>query len=188
MPGASRMYPETDIAPINLQNIEVEVPKTLDQREIELPLNTEESKQIVSRNLDSKFQKLFEQINDQKNLSRVLLHTIPNLESEGNNFVGDDDILRVLLLVKEGKIAKEGIENALIQSSKGEQIEIGDVNIEKDVALFIDKLIKDRIDFVKNRGMEAVGPLMGNVMAEFRGKMDGAKINALLMDRIKKVI
>jgi glutamyl-tRNA(Gln) amidotransferase subunit E len=188
MPGASRMYPETDIAPINLQNIEVEVPKTLDQREKELPLNAEESKQVVSRNLDSRFQKLFEQINDQKNLSRVLLHTIPNLESEGNNFVDDDDILRVLLLVKEGKIAKEGIENALVQSSKGEQIEMSGENIEKDVTLFIDKLIRDRMDFVKNRRMEAVGPLMGNVMAKFRGKMDGAKINALLMDRIKKMI
>ena len=44
------------------------------------------------------------------------------------------------------------------------------------------------MDFIKNKGVEAVGPLMGNVMAEFRGKMDGAKINALLMDGIKKVI
>ena len=87
------MYPETDIAPINLQNIKVEVPKTLNQREKELPLNAEESKQMVSRNLDSKFQKLFEQINDYKNLSRVLLHTIPNLESKGN-FVVDDDIIK----------------------------------------------------------------------------------------------
>jgi glutamyl-tRNA(Gln) amidotransferase subunit E len=187
MPGASRMYPETDIAPINLQNIKVEVPKTLNQREKELPINAEESKQMVSRNLDSRFQKLFEQINDYKNLSRVLLHTIPNLESKGN-FVVDDDIIKVLLLVKEGKIAKEGIENALVQSSEGEKIEVGDDNIEKDVELFIDKLIKDRMDFVKNKGVEAVGPLMGDVMAEFRGKMDGAKINALLMDRIKKVI
>ena len=65
---------------------------------------------------------------------------------------------------------------------------MGDETIEKDVELFIDKLIKDRMDFIKNKGVEAVGPLMGNVMAEFRGKMDGAKINALLMDGIKKVI
>jgi len=188
MPGASRMYPETDIAPINLQNVKVEVPKTLDQREKELPLNTEESKQMVSRNLDSRFQKLFEQISDQKNLSRVLLHTIPNLESEGHSFVGNDDILRVLFLVKEEKIAKEGIENALIQSSNGEKIEVGGKNIDKDIELFIDELINDKIDFVKNRGLEAVGPLMGTVMTEFRGKMDGAKINALLIDRIRQEI
>jgi len=188
MPGASRMYPETDIGPVNLQSISVKKPKTLDQREKELPLNTEESKQMVGRELDSRFLKLFEQINDAKNLSRILLHTIPNIESETQISVNDDDILRVLLLIKEGKIAKEGIENALIQSSRGEKIETGGENVEKDVEMFIEKLIDEKMDFVKERGMGAVGPLMGDVMSEFRGKMDGAEINALLIEGIKKVI
>ena len=49
-------------------------------------------------------------------------------------------------------------------------------------------MINEKIDFVKDRGMESAGPLMGIVMAEFRGKMDGAKINALLTKGIKKVI
>ena len=129
-----------------------------------------------------------EQTDDEKNLSRILLHTIPNIKSESQVSINDDDIIRVLLLVKEGKIAKEGIENALIQSSKGEAIEVGGKNIEKDVEIFIEKLIVEKNDFVKDRGMESIGPLMGNVMAEFRGKMDGAKINALLIEGIKKVI
>ena len=188
MPGASRMYPETDIGPVNLQNISVRKPETLDQREEKLPLNAEESKQMVARNLDSRFLKLLEQTDDEKNLSRILLHTIPNIKSESQVSINDDDIIRVLLLVKEGKIAKEGIENALIQSSKGEAIEVGGKNIEKDVEIFIEKLIGEKNDFVKERGMESIGPLMGNVMAEFRGKMDGAKINALLIEGIKKVI
>ena len=34
--------------------------------------------------------------------------------------------------------------------------------------------------------MEAIGPLMGPVMSEFRGEMDGAKINALLIKKIKE--
>lgn len=188
MPGASRMYPETDIGPVNLQNISVKTPKTLDQREKELPLNTEESKQMVARELDSRFLKLLDKINDGKNISRILLHTIPNIESEIRISINDDDILRVLLLIKEGKIAKEGIEKALIQSSRGEEIETGGEHIEKDVEMFIEKLINEKIDFVRERGIESVGPLMGSVMSEFRGKMDGAKINALLIKGIKKVI
>ena len=36
--------------------------------------------------------------------------------------------------------------------------------------------------------MAAIGPLMGPVMSEFRGKIDGAEINALLIERIKKEI
>ena len=44
------------------------------------------------------------------------------------------------------------------------------------------------MDFVKDKGMDAVGPLMGLVMSELRGKMDGAKINALLIKRIEQEI
>jgi len=143
---------------------------------------------MVARELDSRFLKLLDKINDGKNISRILLHTIPNIESEIRISINDDDILRVLLLIKEGKIAKEGIEKALIQSSRGEEIETGGEHIEKDVEMFIEKLINEKIDFVRERGIESVGPLMGSVMSEFRGKMDGAKINALLIKGIKKVI
>ena len=188
MPGASRMYPETDIAPVNLQNFDVVLPKTLNQRESELPLNDEESKQMVSRNLDLRFNRLMEQIEEPKNISRVLLHTLPNLSSTGHTFVTDDDIIQVLSFVKDGKIAKEGIENALVQASMGNEIETGNENIDNEVELFIDKLIQKKMDFVNNKGMDAVGPLMGLVMSEFRGKMDGAKINALLIKRIKQEI
>ena len=188
MPGASRMYPETDIAPVNLRNFDVVLPKTLDQRESELPLNDEESKQMVARNLDLRFHRLMEQIEDPKNISRVLLHTLPNLSSTGHTFVTDDDILHVLSFVKDGKIAKEGIENALVQASMGDEIETGSDNIDDEVELLIDNLVQKKIDFVKDKGMDAVGPLMGLVMSEFRGKMDGAKINALLIKRIEQEI
>ncbi|MEC9332985.1 MAG: Glu-tRNA(Gln) amidotransferase subunit GatE [Candidatus Thermoplasmatota archaeon] len=188
MPGASRMYPETDIGPVSLHDVDVTLPKTLDQRENELPINDEESRQMVSGDLDLRFHGLMEKINDPKNISRVLLHTLPNLTSTGHNFITDEDILKVLFLVKEGKIAKEGIEDALIQTSKGNKIEIGNDNIDSEVQLFIDRLVQKKIDFVRNRGMAAIGPLMGTVMSEFRGKMDGAKINALLIERIEKEI
>ena len=52
----------------------------------------------------------------------------------------------------------------------------------------MDKLWEQRKDFIKEKGMEAVGPLMGPVMGKFRGKMDGKKINSLLMERIKDIL
>ena len=61
-------------------------------------------------------------------------------------------------------------------------------NIEEEVVKFIDKLINEKNDFIKQRGMEAIGPLMGLVMSKFRGEMDGAKINALLIKKIKEKI
>ncbi|MFL2941787.1 MAG: Glu-tRNA(Gln) amidotransferase subunit GatE [Candidatus Poseidoniales archaeon] len=187
MPGASRMYPETDIPPMNLTKISINKPKTLDQREKELPLNEEESKQIVSRNLDYKFNELLKECKEPQVLSRIILHVIPNLDSSKIQ-ITDEDITHVTKLVSDGKIAKEGIEEALIKTSKGEEITLNTKDVEADVISFIDSLIQQRKDFVKEKGMEAVGPLMGPVMGKFRGKMDGKKINSLLMERIKDVL
>ena len=186
MPGASRMYPETDIEPIELSNILVAVPETLDQREANLPLNNEEAKQLVRRNLDYRFNELMKEIDDAKNISRILLHTLPSLETDGVKHVSDNDIITVLKLVREEKIAKEGIQTALLQASKGEKIMTDTEGIDIKIGDFIKDLTERKKDFVKERGMSAVGPLMGIVMKEFRGKMDGAKINALLIEEIKK--
>ena len=65
-------------------NIKVKIPKTLDQRENEIPLNDEESKQIVSGNLDEEFYNLSKIYNNPQILSRLLLHTLPNLENDDN--------------------------------------------------------------------------------------------------------
>ena len=185
MPGASRMYPETDIPPVKLVNIKIKTPKTLDQREDELPLNEEESKQLVSRNLDKKFNKLLEECNEPKILSRIILHIIPNLNSSKSR-ITDADILTVAKLVSEEQIAKEGIEDALLKISGGIEIIINSRNMDSEIKLFITNLINNKKEFVKEKGMSAVGPLMGLVMAEFRGKMDGKKINQILIDKIKE--
>ena len=187
MPGASRMYPETDISPLKINNIKISKPKTLDEREYELPLNDEESKQLVNRDLDSQFNIINKTYENPKLISRILLHTLPQLKDDGET-ISTYDLEKVLDLFKKGVIVKEGIPNALIQSSNNEEIEINSENIEEDIEEFINNLIKEKEVFIKERGMGAVGALMGPVMSEFRGKMDGAKINELLIKGIKEKI
>lgn len=187
MPGASRMYPETDIAPLKVNNIKILKPKTLDEREKDLPLNKEESKQLVSKDLDNQFSVLNQKYNLPKLISRILLHTLPQLKEEGKNIV-NSDLEKVLDLFEKGKIVKEGISNALIQSSNNEDIQINSGNIEKEVKEHIENLVEEKMDFIKERGMSAVGALMGPVMSEFKGKMDGGDINKLLMEKIKEII
>ena len=187
MPGASRMYPETDIAPLKVNNINVLKPETLDQREKALPLNSEESKQLVSKELDKQFKKLNQKYELPKLISRILLHMLPQLKEEGANII-NSDLEKVLDLFKEGKIVKEGISNALLQSSNNEDIQINSGNVKSEVNEFIDNLVKEKEDFIRERGMGAVGALMGPVMSEFKGKMDGGDINKLLMEKIKEIL
>jgi len=187
MPGASRMYPETDISPLKINNIKILKPKTLDEREDELPLNEEESKQLVNGDLDSHFNILNNKYENPKLISRILLHTLPQLKDDGES-ISASDIEKVLNLFKKGELVKEGIPKALIQSSNNEKIEINKENIEDDVKEFIHNLIKEKEVFIKERGMGAVGALMGPVMSEFRGKMDGGEINKLLIEKIKEIV
>ena len=187
MPGASRMYPETDIAPFKISGINVAKPRTLDEREKILPLNDEESKQLVSRELDEKFNYLNDKYETPKLISRILLHTLPQLKDSGEK-IGIGDLEKVLDLFKNGVLVKEGIPNALVQSSNNEEIEINSENIDNEVRNFINDLIKEREQFIKERGMGAVGALMGPVMSEFRGKMDGGDINKILMEKIKEIL
>jgi len=187
MPGASRMYPETDIAPFQISGINVSKPKTLDEREKNLPLNDEESKQLVNRELDEKFNYLNDKYEIPKLISRILLHTLPQLKDEGEN-ISMGDLEKVLDLFKDGVLVKEGIPYALSQSSNNEEIKINSGNIDDEVSEFIDDLIKDKVQFIKERGMGAVGALMGPVMSEFRGKMDGGDINKILMKKIEEIL
>ncbi|MEC8671550.1 MAG: Glu-tRNA(Gln) amidotransferase subunit GatE [Candidatus Thermoplasmatota archaeon] len=187
MPGASRMYPETDIAPFKLTNLNVRKPKTLDEREKDLPLNEEESKQLVNNELDEQFNILNKKFDLPKLLSRILLHTLPQLKNEGET-ISDSDLEKVLILFQKGAIVKEGIPKALVQSSRNEEIQVNSDNIEVELEDFIVSLVSDKKEFIKEKGMGAVGALMGPVMSKFRGKMDGGDINKVLMEKVKEIL
>ena len=187
MPGASRMYPETDIAPFKLTNLNVRKPKTLDEREKDLPLNEEESKQLVSNDLDEQFNILNRKFDLPKLLSRILLHTLPQLKDEGET-ISNSDLEKVMILFQEGVIVKEGISKALVQSSRNEEIQVNNDNVEVELEDFIVSLVREKKEFIKERGMGAVGALMGPVMSKFRGKMDGGDINKVLMEKVKEIL
>ena len=187
MPGASRMYPETDIAPFKLTNLKVRKPKTLDEREKDLPLNEEESKQLVNNDLDEQFNILNKKFDLPKLLSRILLHTLPQLKDEGET-ISNSDLEKVLILFQEGVIVKEGISKALVQSSRNEEIQVNNDNVEVELEDFIVSLVREKKEFIKERGMGAVGALMGPVMSKFRGKMDGGDINKVLVEKVKEIL
>lgn len=41
---------------------------------------------------------------------------------------------------------------------------------------------------MEENGMDAVGPLMGPVMGRVRGSVDGAEVNRVLVDEIKRLL
>ena len=52
----------------------------------------------------------------------------------------------------------------------------------------VKKIVQEKKDFVKQKGFDAISPLMGEVMKVLRGKVDGKKINDILKKEIGKII
>jgi glutamyl-tRNA(Gln) amidotransferase subunit E len=50
---------------------------------------------------------------------------------------------------------------------------------------FAEKIIAERADFVSEKRLSAVGPLMGVVMGQFRGKADGKLVSEILKRKIE---
>ncbi len=207
-PGASRMYPETDIPPIlvtsdELENAEKNIPKSWDESLLELQKKYDLNPQLSEQIFDSQYIELFEKIVKRTKVNptfvaSILCSTITNLERSGlnSNLLRNEDIVKSFQLLEEEKIAKESIEMIFenIMDSKSQTIEeamknasIEAVN-ESDLEKIIEEIVEKNQEIVKNQKERAVGPLMGIAMKELRGKASGEMINKLLLKNIKKKI
>jgi glutamyl-tRNA(Gln) amidotransferase subunit E len=205
-PGAARMYPETDIPPIVITKSELtiaeeNIPKLWDDAIKEIEIKYEINQQLAEQIFDSRYIELFENI-IRKNktnptfVASILCSTITNLERKGldSNLLNNKDIFKLFELLEKGQIAKESIEIILenIMSKKSQNVEeamknasIESIN-EEDLDTIIKEIVDKNQEIIKNQNERAIGPLMGIVMKELRGKASGEIINNLLLKNIKK--
>ena len=204
-PGAARMYPETDIPPIIITNKELSeaqnnIPKSWDDSIKELETKYEINPQLAEQIFDSRYIGLFEKIIEKIKtnptfVASILCSTITNLERSGlnSNLLKNDDIFKLFSLLEDGKIAKESIEiifeSIMSGKSKNTEEAMKNASIESINEDEIEKIVVDIVDknegIIKNQKERAIGPLMGIVMKELRGKASGEIINRLLLKNIK---
>jgi len=203
-PGAARMYPETDIPPIIITNKELSeaqnnIPKSWDDSIKELETKYKLNPQLAEQIFDSRYIELFEEIIEKIKtnptfVASILCSTIINLERSGlnSNLLKNDEIFKLFGLLEGGKIAKESIEIIFesIMSGKSNSTEeaMKNASIESINEEEIEKIIVDIVDknenIINNQKERAVGPLMGIIMKELRGKASGEIINKLLLKNI----
>ena len=208
MPGAARMYPETDVQPIRITKDYIDcIKNNLPEEPIEKHkrfmkeylINDEQTKQILSSGYEIDFEKLVKQFPEQKNvIIRTFLNTFSELEKEkiDTNAVDEKMLINIFSALNTGKYSKEAIPEILKylilnpKSSIEEAIKTCGLYAtdSNKIEEIIKKIVLERIDFVKQKGLEAVKPLMGAVMNELRGKADGKTINEILKREIEKVI
>jgi glutamyl-tRNA(Gln) amidotransferase subunit E len=87
---------------------------------------------------------------------------------------------RVNVNVREDMEAK--IVNAAIEA-------VGAISIsDEELSKGLDRIIRNNMAMIKEKGANALSTLMGRAMAEYRGKANGQKVNAMLKDKMSKIV
>jgi glutamyl-tRNA(Gln) amidotransferase subunit E len=202
LPGRARMYPETDVPPIRVTEAWVErlrstlpdLPEVRVERyQEEYGLHRQQASQLVVEGCDDLFEELAARGHAPKVLASTLLNTLPELSREGVDVaaLGADTLAAVFEALDGGTFAKEAVPDVLRSVATGRSLEetveaLGLAGLgREELAGIIDRILDERMDFVRERGEAAAGPLMGAVMNEVRGRADGALVNEVLMQRLR---
>lgn len=207
-PGASRMYPETDIPPIlvtseEISQAQMRIPRSWDESLKELQEKYDLNLQLAEQIFDSEYLNLFEKICRNKKISpnfaaSVLCSTITNLARKGldQSLLESEQILKAFEFLSKGSITKESMEIIFetIMQGKAKTIEeaikkasLGGID-EKELDKILDSLVQKNLELIKSQGQRAIGTLMGDAMKTLRGKASGEKVNQLLKEKIKKFL
>jgi len=208
-PGASRMYPETDIPSISVMPEEVKLArdtanatKSWDESITEIQKNHGLNSQLSEQIFDSEYMEMFEKICENKKnspnfVASILCSSITNLERKGLDamLLKPEHIIESFELLASGKIPKESLEIIFesIMSGKSENVSIAmqstDISSmdEGELDEILDKIIQNNMDLVKERGEHAVVTLMGIAMKEVRGKASGKMVNDLLRKKVSEL-
>jgi glutamyl-tRNA(Gln) amidotransferase subunit E len=200
LPGSARMYPETDILPYvvsaeHIKKLKDNLPKTYDELANRLvrdyKLGEEMSRQLArSPTVFSVFEKTASKL---KNLSTTGVASIcldwkKELDSGS---VSSEDLRLFILAADSGEVAKEASSQVREEIKRGKSVKqaIADGRGETvDIESIIEKIILEKTDFIKTNGVHALKPLMGLVMKEARGKVDGKTVNEVLKRKLKELL
>jgi glutamyl-tRNA(Gln) amidotransferase subunit E len=207
-PGASRMYPETDIPTVKVTDEELvevrsNIPKSWEESIRELEDKYQINNQLAEQIFDSEYFGIFEKICSKKQNSpnfvvSILCSTITNLERSGldSSLLNDEQIMMTFGLLEQEKINKESIQIIFeqIMSRKANNVSQALENAsisqltEYELDNILDKIIQDNTNKIQQEQMRALSGLMGIAMKEVRGKASGKIINQKLKEKIEKIL
>ena len=181
-PGASRMYPETDIPTVKVSDKELaearsNIPKSWEESIRELEEKYQINNQLAEQIFDSEYFEIFEKICSKKQNSpnfvvSILCSTITNLERSGldSSLLNDEQIMKTFELLGQEKINKESIQIIFeqIMSKKANDViqALENASItqltEDELDKILDKIIQDNTDKIRTRANACIKRSNGN--------------------------
>ncbi|NOX71885.1 MAG: Glu-tRNA(Gln) amidotransferase subunit GatE [Candidatus Micrarchaeota archaeon] len=203
LPGAARMYPETDILPIRvtsemLDKINDNLPELWDDKiprlAKEYGISEEISKQIVKAGRGNLFEELVKSGSDAKVIATTLTVTLAELKKKEGLPIDDitnEDLKEIFSYLSKGEITKAIMpvvlrERVLHPKKSIEEIikECKAKTVSHDeTRMIIRKIIEENKELAKNERAEKI--LMGLCMAKLRGRVEGKIVMDILREELK---
>ena len=200
LPGAARMYPETDVPPVEPDPSEIDEPELLTEKveryQDELGLDSGLAEQVAYGRRMPLFEEAVDNGIDPTFAASVLESKVTELRRDdvAVENIADAHFLAVFDLVADDELAKEGVNDVLtvLADQPGlsaeeaiEEAGLGGVD-EQEVRDIIAGVVERNADQVAEEGMGAFSGLMGECMGELRGKADGDTVSDILREEIGK--
>jgi len=199
-PGAARMYPETDVVPVAvtsewLEKVRSSLPEMPEEKLSRLVKEFNLNKKLVAQLLDSDYLDLFEAVSKETKVSAsfvaaTLTETLKSLEREGVKVevLTERSLRDVFISLDQGLIVKESVPDILTWlANNPEATVLGAVKAlglellsQEDLWEIVRSKVKENEELVKRMGVRAIGPLMGAVMREVRGRARAEEVQGLL--------
>ncbi|ELZ01381.1 Glu-tRNA(Gln) amidotransferase subunit GatE [Natrialba asiatica] len=206
LPGAARMYPETDVPPVEPDPSEVPEPELLTEKVERYQDEFGLSEGLAEQVAYGKHMPLFEEVvgggdGDNDGVDPTLAAT--TLESTLTELRRDDvpverltetHIVSVLEMVEGGDLPNEGVPDLLTALAAepdrtaeevAEEAGLGGAD-EAAVREAVVEVVERNEEQVEAEGMQAFSGLMGECMGALRGKADGDLVSQLLREEIQK--
>jgi glutamyl-tRNA(Gln) amidotransferase subunit E len=200
LPGAARMYPETDVPPVEPDLEDVETPELLtekvDRYQVEYDLDEGLAEQVAYGEYMPLFERVVEDGVDPTLAAGTLESTLTELRRDdvavGN--LTETHLAGSLVAVSDGDLPQEGLDDllralaadpALSVEEAIEREDLGGVS-EGEVREAVVEVVERNADQVEREGMGAFSGLMGECMGALRGKADGDLVSSVLREEIGK--
>ena len=203
-PGSSRMYPETDIPYISIDDNTMKglsklIPQPWDVVIEQISKKYDINKTLAENIFDSQYFILFEKIISQTSISpsfiiSKLTEDLVSLERDGydTSILTEDVLFYLFMQLNYSRISKESVPIIIEKLLKKEVDDVEEVIrsfgtdslTEEFVDDTISRIISENKKVISEKGLDAVGLLMGRCLEILRGKIDGEKVNKKLMTKL----
>ncbi len=194
LPGAARMYPETDIPPVfitkdRIERIRASLPPLPEERFEEyrnMGLSEEQAKVLVKSRHVFLFDELVSEGVEPKTAANILLTFLPYWRRQGWNLT--EDQIKELALGYNKKYPKEALDEIVPELAKGKGLDavLKEKGIEMVAEGKIREVVRKIIGEFRKRGEEPrMNVIMGRAMAELKGRAPGKTVAQIVRELLQ---